>query len=140
MISDSDSWKFDFKCHLKATEVDQLSDLFVLIGSTPPSLDNLVDTRRWNDCSGIVTVKSLYLKLTVVEGVENFPRSFIWKPAIPPKISFLLWSLVYNKLNTIDILDRKGIHITLVLRVRTWKSRRIIFSYTVRLPARFGAC
>lgn len=49
MISDSGSWKFDFKHLLKDAGVNRLADLLVLIGSSSPSLDNTLDTRRWFD-------------------------------------------------------------------------------------------
>ncbi|XP_026380955.1 uncharacterized protein LOC113275631 [Papaver somniferum] len=40
------SWYFDFKRTLTDEETNKLADLLVIIGTIPPSLDTLTDTRR----------------------------------------------------------------------------------------------
>ncbi|XP_026377707.1 uncharacterized protein LOC113272005 [Papaver somniferum] len=93
-------------------EVNTFAAMLLVIGSNPPALDNFPDTRRWSlHNSGVFTVKTLYSKLIAESGIDNFPHYFIWKKPVPPKINFLLWRLMHEKLNTIDMLQIKGVDI-----------------------------
>lgn len=47
-ISGSHNWVFDFKRRLTDFETDQLALMFLQIGTSPPTLDSLPDTRRWS--------------------------------------------------------------------------------------------
>lgn len=67
MITENGNWKFDFKCLLKDAKADQLAELFVVIGCSPPPLDDLRDTRRWFNNSSIFIVNFLYFKLMLSE-------------------------------------------------------------------------
>ncbi|XP_026460812.1 uncharacterized protein LOC113361992 [Papaver somniferum] len=112
MISTDGSWMFNFKRNLVSAEVNSLAELLVLIGSNPPALDELPDTRRWTlNSSDIFTVKSLYSNLTSDFGIPDFPHNFVWNSSIPPKINFLVWCLIHDKLNTLDVMQIKGIDI-----------------------------
>ncbi|XP_026385164.1 uncharacterized protein LOC113280800 [Papaver somniferum] len=109
MISLEGGWKFDFRRVLSNTEVVEFATLLTIIGDNPPTQDDLTDTRRCKlNHTGVFTVKSLYAKLVAEDGVNHFPYLFIWKTAIPPKINILMWCLIHDKLNTIDILQHKG--------------------------------
>ncbi|XP_026400107.1 uncharacterized protein LOC113295998 [Papaver somniferum] len=130
MVTVDGNWSFNFKRNLTNSETDRFADLLSVIGSTPPVLDNLPDTRRWslhND--GIFTVKTLYAKLIENSGIDNFPHQFIWKKYIPPKINFLRWCLLHDKLNTIDMLQLKGVDIynSCALRGDDMESQEHIF-------------
>lgn len=112
MISMDGSWMFSFKRNLSGSEANSFAELLMMIGNNPPALDDLPDTRRWSlHNSGIFTVKSLYSKLIADYGVHDFPHNFVWKKLIPPKINFLVWCLIHEKLNTIDMMQIKGIDI-----------------------------
>ncbi|XP_026416416.1 uncharacterized protein LOC113311831 [Papaver somniferum] len=103
------SWVFDFKRRLWDNEVNQFASFLLRIGSSPPILDNLTDTRRWSlGNNGVFSVKTLYSKLIQSDGIDNFPYRFVWNNKIPPKVSFLVWCAVHGKLNTKDMLLRKG--------------------------------
>ncbi|XP_026420399.1 uncharacterized protein LOC113316434 [Papaver somniferum] len=109
MISMEGNWKFEFKRVLTNLEVEEYAALLTIIGDNPLVQDALPDTRRWKlQNSGIFTVKSLYAKMIAESGVDNFPYQFIWRPSIPPKINILMWCLLHGKLNTIDVLQHKG--------------------------------
>ncbi|XP_026385039.1 uncharacterized protein LOC113280655 [Papaver somniferum] len=109
MISLEGGWKFDFRRDLTNSEVQELATLLTVIGDIPPVRDGLLDTRRWKlHSTGVFTVKSLYAKLMEEVGVDHFPHLFVWKPAIPPKVNILMWCLIHGRLNTIDILQHKG--------------------------------
>lgn len=45
------------------------------------------------------------------EGIENFPHKFIWTASVPPKINFLLWRVVHERLYSQDMMQHKGIDI-----------------------------
>ncbi|XP_026458414.1 uncharacterized protein LOC113358916 [Papaver somniferum] len=45
------------------------------------------------------------------DGTDNFPHQFVWNTVIPPKASFLLWCALHGKLNSLDMLNYKGLNI-----------------------------
>lgn len=45
----------------------------------------------------ILYVKTLYARMTAEDGIEEFPYTFIWKPAVRLKV-------IHDKLNIIDLL------------------------------------
>lgn len=105
------SWYFDFKRPLLNEETNLLADLFMVIGTNPPELDALMDTRRWTlKSNGDFTVKSLYINIIATEGVDDFPWKFVWKVGIPPKVN-LVWYAVHGKLNSLDMLNHKGMNL-----------------------------
>ncbi|XP_026451888.1 uncharacterized protein LOC113352260 [Papaver somniferum] len=112
MISSEGNWKFNFRRVLTYAEAQEYAVLITAIGDVPPTRDSMEDTRRWKlHPSGVFSVKTLYSQLVAEHGVNNFPSHFIWQQAIPPKICFLMWCLVHGKLNTIDLLQRKGMNL-----------------------------
>lgn len=54
-------------------------------------------------------VQTLYARLITGDGTDDFPYTFVSNSWIPPKVSFFFWSCIHGKLNTIDILFKKGI-------------------------------
>ncbi|RZC74753.1 hypothetical protein C5167_050236 [Papaver somniferum] len=44
-------------------------------------------------------------------GLVNFAHYFIYKSAVPPKINQLMWCLDHNKLNSVDVLQHKGVQL-----------------------------
>ncbi|XP_026451805.1 uncharacterized protein LOC113352163 [Papaver somniferum] len=111
-ITPDGAWRFDFKRIHNNLEVTQLAGLLNVIGSDPPVIDTLPDTGRWQlHNSGVFSVKSLYHTLTVVAGVDNFPHHFVNKNGVPPKVSLLLWCAVHGILNSLDMLNRKGMEV-----------------------------
>ncbi|XP_026450839.1 uncharacterized protein LOC113350962 [Papaver somniferum] len=112
MVTTEGNWNFIFKRNLAGVEVNIFAAMLLVIGSDPPALDSLPETRRWSPhSSGVFTVKTLYSKLIAESGMDNFPHYFIWKRPVPSKIYFLLWCLMHDKLNTIDMLQIKGVDI-----------------------------
>lgn len=111
-ISPDGNWIFDFKRRLRNSEANQFANLLVRIGVSPPQLNDQFDTIRWSlGNNGVFSVKSLYAKLIEADGVADFPKYFIWNKIVPPNITFLLWCVVHGKLNTLDLLNRKGLNL-----------------------------
>ncbi|XP_026433561.1 uncharacterized protein LOC113331002 [Papaver somniferum] len=112
MISTNGNWKFDFKRYFSSLEANDFAQFLLRIGSNPPELDNLSDTRRWTlNSSGTFSIKSLYAKLVEGSGLDDFPYGFVWHKSIPPKINFMVWCIIHERLNTIDNLQNKGVDI-----------------------------
>ncbi|XP_026416026.1 uncharacterized protein LOC113311399 [Papaver somniferum] len=100
---------FDFKRRLLDEEVNQFALLLLRIDSSPPPLNNLPDPRRWSlGNNGVFSIKALYSELIKLDGVSDFPYKFVWNSIIPPKVCFFVWHAVHGKLNTKDMLLRKG--------------------------------
>ncbi|XP_026432710.1 uncharacterized protein LOC113330060 [Papaver somniferum] len=111
-ITPDGAWRFYFKRILNNLEATQLAGLLNVIGSNPPVTDTLPDTRRWKlHNSGGFSVKTLYHTFISAAGVDNFPHHFVQKDGVPPKVSFLLWCVVHGKLNSLDMLNRKGMEV-----------------------------
>ncbi|XP_026431410.1 uncharacterized protein LOC113328545 [Papaver somniferum] len=106
---DNGNWVFDFNRRLLDKEVTQFASLLLRIGSSPPPLNNMPDTRRWSlGNNGVFSVKTLYYELVKLVSVSDFPPKFVWNSIIPPKVFFFVWCAVHGKLNTKDLLLRKG--------------------------------
>ncbi|CAN1166504.1 Putative ribonuclease H protein At1g65750, partial [Linum perenne] len=60
--------------------------------------------------SGIFSVSSLYRSLCPQEypGLIEFPASFVWKAAVPTKISGFVWLAFLRRVSTLDNLQRRG--------------------------------
>ena len=52
-------------------------------------------------------VKSLY-SIFEVGSVELFPTSVVWNPWVPSKVSFFAWEATWEKVLTLDQLERRG--------------------------------
>lgn len=62
------------------------------------------------DCSGYLIVKNVYAAITNTLWNTNISgwRKQLWSLHLAPKIKLFTWLLIENKLNTWDILQRKG--------------------------------
>ncbi|XP_026410521.1 uncharacterized protein LOC113305727 [Papaver somniferum] len=132
VVSQDGSWNLNFRRLLSHTETNDLAALFMVIGDSPPVLDSATDTRRWTlNSSRIFTVKSLYSKLVEGSGIEKFPYYFIWKATIPPKVKFLVWCVIHDKLSTIDKLQVKGVNLynSCILCGNTIETHEHLFLY-----------
>jgi hypothetical protein len=53
-------------------------------------------------------VRSFYLVLSSKEGVL-FPWKCIWKPKVPPRVAFFIWTVALGRILTADNLRRSNI-------------------------------
>ncbi|KAI3955037.1 hypothetical protein MKW98_005040 [Papaver atlanticum] len=121
---------------------DLFSMLLLHMGASPPRLDGIPDTRRWSlGKDGVFSVIILYGKLIADAAVNDFPFNFIWKPKIPPKVSFFIgpfydlakcWPSV-NQFNygSESLSDNSGVGLGLASPTRLWPST---LSYDSSLP------
>ena len=56
---------------------------------------------------GVFSVKGLYSVLET-GGTTPFPLKIVWNPWIPSKVSFFTWEACWEKVLTLDQLQRKG--------------------------------
>ena len=75
--------------------------------------DNVVVEERedkvfWAETkSGSFSIKSLYS--TLKEGrVDPFPLSVVWNAWVPTKVSFVAWEATWERVLTLDQLQRRG--------------------------------
>jgi len=75
-------------------------------------LNDTDDQMLWSggDCSGYLIVKNVYAAITNTLWNTNISgwRKQLWSLHLAPKIKLFTWLLIENKLNTWDILQRKG--------------------------------
>ncbi|KAF5199196.1 Reverse transcriptase zinc-binding domain [Thalictrum thalictroides] len=77
----------------------------------------LVDEWAWKkEKNEIFSVKSCYEWLEDIErptneGKRTFHCNFVWEPRIPTNVKFFMWSLMWGRILTVDMLQKKGIQI-----------------------------
>ena len=60
---------------------------------------------------GTFSIKSLY---SILEPKDSllFPCGSIWRSSVPPKVAFFAWEASWEKVLTLDQLQRKGHYLT----------------------------
>lgn len=87
--------------------------LLWLILSVPLELnDHAANIRTWKlTTTGHLNLKPHYNHTISGMSAPPFPDFFAWNNSIPPKRIFFIWTAVHGKINTIHMLNRKGIQL-----------------------------
>ena len=56
---------------------------------------------------GVFSIKSLYRALQLVS-LASFPSKIIWNSCVQPKISFFAWEASWQRVLTLDRLQKRG--------------------------------
>jgi hypothetical protein len=101
-------WELTFSRNVHDWEKDSMNSLMELIYSTNV-VGNGVDTLCWQRKSkGGFTVKSFYQSLSP-SPLRMFPWKCCWKPKVPPRVAFFLWTTVLSKILTVENLRKRHI-------------------------------
>lgn len=70
---------------------------------------SFVDQSAWDlEPLSLFSSKSIFLVLFLANpSASPFSSSKIWKPPIPPRVKVFSWTAVLNRINTMNILQRK---------------------------------
>ena len=103
-------WTLTWQRELTAEEQPQFSQLLGLLQHHHP-VRNTRDIIKWGT-KGTFAVKELISKANSLSneeaGIDNLVCT-VWKNLAPPKVEFMLWLALLGKLNTRDMLVKKGI-------------------------------
>ena len=101
------SWDLRFGRNLNEWELEQISELLVLLDSVR-FFDVMEDSRVWlSQESGISACKSALNELTKLEDGELLMSFFHLESCAPSKVKFFGWLLAIGKLNTSDVLQKR---------------------------------
>jgi len=103
-------WTLSWKRELTGDAQQELVELQALLAYHHPER-NERDTMQWGT-KETFTVKELVLrtnKLLKAEAVFDNLVCTVWKNIAPPKVEFMLWLALLGKLNTRDLLVKKGV-------------------------------
>jgi hypothetical protein len=101
-------WELDFIRSIHDWELESISNFLDLLYSAAPK-GHGQDQICWKPAvSKIFQVRSFYLVLSSREGVL-FPWKCIWKPKVPPRVAFFIWTVALGRILTADNLRRRNI-------------------------------
>uniref|UniRef100_A0A7C9F570 Reverse transcriptase zinc-binding domain-containing protein n=2 Tax=Opuntia streptacantha TaxID=393608 RepID=A0A7C9F570_OPUST len=101
-------WALAWKRELTQQEVELVTGLTDLLSAHFP-LPNQEDTIHWKggkEYSAKVLQQLLYMEMEVE--VESLVCS-VWLNLVPPKVEFFMWLVLLGKLNTKEMLCKKGV-------------------------------
>lgn len=102
------SWDLGLRRGLRDSEMGMVDDLITQLGEV--FLDQSCrDSRIWKPSpSGFFNCSSFYnILLQTSNLVGNFPSKEVWGSPVPPKIQAFCWEVVLQKINTLDLLQKK---------------------------------
>ena len=105
-------WRWTLSWNSQLTDVAQqeLGELQALLANHHPERNGR-DTMKWGS-KETFTVKELILrtnKLLEAEAMVDSLVCTVWKNIAPPKVEFMLWLALLGKLNTRELLVKKGV-------------------------------
>ena len=103
-------WTLSWRRELRPEEFTQLSQLQGILQHQHPVKDGQ-DKVTWST-KGTFTVKELMSEATKIrDGLAEVDSLVcnVWKNVAPPKVEFMLWLALLGKLNTKDLLVKKGV-------------------------------
>ena len=106
--NDKVHWELDFIRSIHDWELEAISNFLHLLYSATPKGQGQ-DQMCWKPAvSKTFQVRSFYLVLSSKEGV-SFPWKCIWKPKVPPRVAFFIWTVALERILTTDNLRRRNI-------------------------------
>jgi hypothetical protein len=101
-------WELDFIRLTQDWEMESMSSFLDLIYSVSMKGQGS-DQVCWRPSrSKTFQVRSFYYVLAPKNGMR-FPWKCIWKPRVPPRVSFFMWTVALRKILTADNLRRRNI-------------------------------
>ena len=99
--NDQIHWEMDFIPTFHDWELESISNFFDLLYSVSPKVQG-EDQICWKpSASKVFQVRSFYHVLSSKEGV-TFPWKCIWKPKVPPRVTFFIWTVALGRILTAD--------------------------------------
>ncbi|RVW15857.1 putative ribonuclease H protein [Vitis vinifera] len=128
--SDQGGWNLRFLRNFNDWEVGMVGDLLLKLRGLRPALEE--DSISWKGGkSGRYKVKMAYSGLVNPSDIV-FPEKSIWVNSVPTKVAFFAWEASWEKVLTLDRLQRRGWHLPELLFF-VWLCRRICKSYPYSL-------
>jgi hypothetical protein len=106
--NDKIHWEMDFIRSINDWELESISNFFELLYSASIK-DQEQDQICWKPLgSKAFQVRSNYHVLSSKEGVL-FPWKCVWKPRVPPRVTFFIWTVALGRILTADNLRQRNI-------------------------------
>ncbi|WKA02253.1 hypothetical protein VitviT2T_020466 [Vitis vinifera] len=107
--SDQGGWNLRFLRNFNDWEVGMVGDLLLKLRGLRPALEE--DSISWKGGkSGRYKVKMAYSGLVNPSDIV-FPEKSIWVNSVPTKVAFFAWEASWEKVLTLDRLQRRGWHL-----------------------------
>ena len=106
--NDKIHWEMDFIRSIQDWELESISNFFQLLYSVSIK-GQRQDQICWKPSSSkAFQVRSYYHVLSSQAGVL-FPWKCVWKPRVPPRVTFFIWTVALGRILTADNLRRRNI-------------------------------
>ena len=99
-------WNIRLSRNSNDWELDALGELFHMLRDLriSPEEDSLI----WKGGGhGVFQIRDAYKLLTVPSAI-TFPKKSIWVDKVPTKVAFFAWEATWEKVLTLDRLQRRG--------------------------------
>ncbi|CAN1315223.1 LINE-1 retrotransposable element ORF2 protein [Linum perenne] len=112
-FTDRRVWNIQLRTRLRGRALEEWHNLLLYLASIPHDLlsegpASICWSLRPDGCFSVSSLRQSLVANKFI-GVTDFPSEVIWHPAAPPKIACFCWRVFFNKVPTIDNLQRKGL-------------------------------
>ena len=139
-------WNIRFSRDSNDWELDAIGELFHMLRDL--RISSKEDSVIWKEGShGSFLIRDAY-KLLAAPSAITFPKKSIWVDKVPTKVAFFAWEATWEKILTLDRLQRRGWHLPnrcflcdceeenvnhillhcIVVRVQNWQLETLIMS------------
>ncbi len=122
-------WELDFICSIHDWELESVSNFLDLLYSVSTKGQG-VDQMCWKpSATKVFEVRSFYCALSPLMDV-SFPWKATWKPRVPPRVTFFIWTVALGKILTADNLRRRNIIFWSIGIVCVGRMRKLLTIYS----------
>ena len=105
-IGSSFHWDVSFTRSIQDWELESVAEFLDVIYTTVPT-PGALDTIHWKYSSQKEFSVSSFYKCLLSPASRDFPWKSVWKPRVPSKVNFFIWTASLGKVLTIDNLRKR---------------------------------
>uniref|UniRef100_A0A2N9J9F5 Reverse transcriptase domain-containing protein n=1 Tax=Fagus sylvatica TaxID=28930 RepID=A0A2N9J9F5_FAGSY len=105
-IGSSFHWNVSFTRSIQDWELESVAEFLDVIYTTVPT-PGVLDTIHWKYSSQKEFSVSSFYKCLLLSASRDFPWKSVWKPRVPSKVNFFIWTASLGKVLTIDNLRKR---------------------------------
>jgi hypothetical protein len=99
-------WNVSFTHLVQDWELESVAEFLDVIYSAVPT-QGVIDTICWKHSSQKVFSVNSFYKCLLLLACRDYPWKTVWKPHVPSKVNFVIWTASLGKVLTIDNLRKR---------------------------------